>query len=290
MTRRIFAALLVWLALAAACPAQSAKPATITFYHTSDIHEHSAPLARIARFVQDQKKKNPNVIFLDSGDWFNKGDLTPLNTRGEAIVDLLAACKYDAVIPGNHDFAFGYKRLAELVDKYSLPMLAANCVWPAGAAPKKAAPYRIHEFDGVKVAVIGTAPDFLGLKKSSGFKILPIAASIKPVVAKLASKADIIVLMTHLGPPEDKKLIRALPRVDIIFGGHHHKRFSKLTFDKQHETVLQHSGCFGQHIGEVVIKWNGKRIVDRKVRLIKVAPDMPESAEVKAVLKKYVRK
>jgi len=288
MKRLTLAAVAVCAAAAAVSGAAAPGPVTVTIFHTSDIHEHSAPLPRVAELVARRRRKDPNVLFVDTGDWFNKGDLTALGTRGEAIVAMMAAAKYDAVIPGNHEFTFGPRRLAELVDRYSVPMLTANCQWSASVRPRNAAKYRIYKLKGVTVAVVGTAPPFVAAAKGPSVKIRPIAAAVKPLIAELDRKADIIVLLTHIGPPEDRKLVRALPRVDVIFGGHHHKRFKSLDFDKRTKTVLQHSGCFGEVVGEVTITWDGKRIIDRKARLIKITNEMPESEAVKAVREKYV--
>jgi 2',3'-cyclic-nucleotide 2'-phosphodiesterase (5'-nucleotidase family) len=288
MRRRIAATVSLLVSVAAACPAGTPKPVTVTFYHTSDLHDHSGPLPRIARLVADHRRKDENTIFVDTGDWMNKGDLTPLETRGEAVVEMMGAMGYDAVIPGNHDFTFGAGRLVELVNKHRLPLLAANCRWHGDARPRNAPPYRVHRLKGVTVAIIGTAPPFVGAQKGPSVEILPIADAVRDLVAELDHKADIIVLLTHVGPPEDRKLIRALPRVDIVFGGHHHKRFAKLDYDKGTKTVLQHSGCFGDTVGEVIVTWDGKRITDRRSRLVRITRDMPESEAVKAIREKYV--
>jgi 5'-nucleotidase len=184
------------------CYAEASDTVTVTFYHTSDVHENSANFPHIAPFIREKKEKNSNVLFLDSGDWLNKGDLTPLNTRGEAIAAMMQASMYDAVIPGNHDFTFGSKRLLELVDKYSLPLLCANCVWAKNMIPKNLPPYRIYALDGVKVAVIGTAGepfgDLEGLLEVRWMSN-EIVESIRSLVSELEKKADIIVLITHLG-------------------------------------------------------------------------------------------
>ena len=290
MKRWMLALVVACVACVAPCGAETAKPVTVAFYHTSDIHEHAAFLPGVAHLVAERRKENPNVLFVDTGDWMNKGDLTPLKTRGEAIVAMMAAAQYDAVIPGNHDFTYAAPRLLELVGKYSLPMLAANCEWSKPPTPKAPPPYSIHKLNGVRVGVIGTAPPFVGDEKGPSVKILPIAKPVRDVLAEVDRQADIIVLLTHVGPPEDKKLIRALPRVDIVFGGHHHKRFASLDFDKAAKTVLQHSGTFGETVGEVVITWDGKEITDRKSRLIKITPSMPQSDAVKAALEKYAPK
>ena len=47
--------------------AEEPKRVTVTFYHTADIHEHSALLPRIAGFVEARKKEDPNVLLMVLG-------------------------------------------------------------------------------------------------------------------------------------------------------------------------------------------------------------------------------
>jgi len=282
--------------------AEAADTVTVTFYHTSDLHEHSANLPQIARLVREQKEKDSNVLFLDCGDRYNKGDLTSLKTRGEAMSAMIQAMSYDAVVPGNHDITFGSKRFLELVDKYSLPLLCANCVWVGNMKPKDVPPYKIYELDGVTVAIIGTAGSLThsgpaGYKRKDADGLLEVrwetndvVESIRSMVIDLDKKADIIVLMTHLGPKEDRKIAQALPRIDLIAGGHTHHTFDTMVFDEQTRTVIQHSGSHGMAVGEIIFKWDGDKIVDRKARLIKITLDMPKSAELEAMRKSYFSK
>jgi 2',3'-cyclic-nucleotide 2'-phosphodiesterase (5'-nucleotidase family) len=287
MKRQTISVLVVVVTLVAVSAAEEPKAVSVTFYHTSDIHDHSLPLPRIAGFVESRKKEDPNVLLVDTGDWFNKGDLTELNTRGEAMVAMLSACGYDALIPGNHDYSFGTKRLAELIDRFSLPVVAANCIWPDDMKPEQSVPYRIFKLDGVTVAIIGTATPISTQQIDSLLRILPMDKSLSDVVTKLEQRADIIVVLTHIGTPADEKLARALPGVDIIFGGHDHRRNEKLLIAPGTDTVIQHSGSVGQCIGELTVTWDGEKIVDRKLRLVRVTDKLPESAAVAETGKKY---
>jgi len=288
MKRRLFLSLASFSLFGALCWAQGTKPVTVTFYHTSDLHEHAEPMAKIARFVAEKKKADPNVLFIDSGDWFNKGDLTPLNTRGEAMTEMIAACGYDAVIAGNHEDTFGTRRFAELVDKYGPPLVSINGTWPEDVKPKTVKPYAIFELKGVTVAVIGTTTIHRGNAVDELLEVRPIVPAVKKVIGVIDRLADIIVLLTHVGPPEDLKTARACPRLDVIFGGHHHKRYQKLDFKPGTKTVIQHSGAFGSHVGELVLTWDGAKISDRSMRSIPVTATMPDDPKVKAVHDKYL--
>lgn len=269
------------------------KPVTITFYHTSDIHEYSDGFTRIAKFVNDKRAEGGNILFVDSGDRFDTGDLTPLFTRGEAISEMFGAAHYDAVVPGNHDYVYGSKRLAELNEKYSIPMLAAN--WPSQKYP----PYRIYTFNGVRVGIIGIATDIsnylydkeLNIDRSSG--LTPqnlndnIEGPVKAAVKELEPKADIIVLLTHIGSSRDIELAKAIPRLDIIFGGHDHAKLLKIEPNERTGTIILHSSSYGRFLGEVTITWDGGKIVDQKMRLIAVTKDMEQSEELKIIANKY---
>jgi len=260
----------------------------VVLYHTSDMHEHSANLARIAGFVAKQRETE-NVIFVDSGDWNNKGDLTALKLRGEPMAALMGIMGYDAIIPGNHDYSFGGKRLAENIDRYKLPVVACNATWTT-APPKNVRPWRLFKFDGVTVAVIGTATAINKEALGEVVTLAPQIDAIRKAIGEVEDKADIIVLLTHQGAPEDAAIIKQLPRLDAVIAGHQHRCFTKLNYMEATKTVLQHSGTFGKMIGRIALRWDGKAVAGRDVRVVKVTPTMPELPKVAAMGKEYVAK
>ncbi len=257
------------------------KPVTITFYHTSDVHEFSDKFTRIVKFVSDKKAKGENVLFIDSGDRFDTGDLSPLFTRGEAISEMFGAAHYDAVVPGNHDYVFGAKRLAELNKKYSIPMIVAN--WPSQNYP----PYSIHTFDGVRVGIIGIATHISNYLYDKEFDRTDTKEAVEKYVKELEGKADIIVLVTHIGRAGDRALAKDVPRLDVILGGHDHAVVAEVIPNNRTGTVLQHSGTEGELLGEVTLTWDGEKISDQKMRHIEITEDMEPSEEMRAIVNKY---
>ena len=277
---------------------KAATPVTVTFYHTADLHEHGERLSKIAGFVESRKDEDPNVLFVDSGDWFDGGELDELGTRGEAITAMLGAMGYDAMVFGNHDYAYGTPRLAELMDRFALPVVAANVRWPEEIAPEQAQPYRLFELDGVTVAIIGVATDIIGpdwamQEADELLEFLPIEESIGDTVAMLHERADIIVLLTHLGKYYDIKWAKAFPEVDIIFGGHSHDSTPEVFVAPDSDAIIQHSGSGGWMIGELTLTWDGEQIHDPEVRLVWVADEwaadeLPVSVAVEEVYQEYL--
>lgn len=269
------------------------SPVTVTFYHTADLHEHGEPLPLIAGFVESRRNDDPNVLFVDSGDWFDGGELADLDTRGEAITAMLGAMEYDAMVFGNHDYAYGTPRLAGLIDRFALPVVAANVTWPEDLEPQHAVPYRIFELDGVTVAIVGVATDFIGpayamQEADELLEFLPVEETIGDLLVILDERADIVVLLTHLGKWQDRQLAEALPGVDIIFGGHDHVLTDKVFIPVGTDTIIQHSGSDGYFIGEMTVGWDGERIVEPEVRLVWVADELPTSVAVEEVHQEYL--
>jgi len=79
----------------------------------------------MSTIVQAERAINPNVLLLEAGDAFHGLSIANLS-QGQAIVEIMNAMGYDAMVPGNHDFNFGQARLMELARLARFPMLAAN--------------------------------------------------------------------------------------------------------------------------------------------------------------------
>ena len=271
------------------CWSAAAQPVEITIYHTSDFHDTSVNISRIARFVEDQKKSDPNTIFLDTGDWFNKGDLAPLKNRGESMTKLLGQCNYDALVLGNHEYSFGTQRLFDLVRKYSLPVLAYNIELPSDVKkPEIVKPYKILKLGSVKVAILGSACPYTNHQIDKLIKVNPVEQLLDVYINILNQQADIIVLMTHLGSPKDILLAKDFPRIDLILGGHDHRIYNEMMYLDDSKTIIHHSGQRGQCIGEIKLTWNKDQITDRNTRIITITPDMAQSAKVQAIVEGYL--
>jgi 5'-nucleotidase len=94
-------------------------------------------------------------------------------------------------------------------------------------------PFVIRNFGGVKVGIFGllTPETAFSSKPSSNVKFLDPYVTAARVTRQLRARgATVIVAVTHLAMPEDKRLARAA-KVDVILGGH------------EHEVMQSQSGC-----------------------------------------------
>ena len=100
--------------------AEETKSTKLTIVHTNDVHsrvvgdeEKYIGYARLATKIKELKEENPNVLVLDAGDTTHGLSIATIS-KGESIIKLMNQIGYDAMVPGNHDFNYGYDRLLEL--------------------------------------------------------------------------------------------------------------------------------------------------------------------------------
>ena len=81
-------------------------------------------------------------------------------------------------------------------------------------------------------------------------------------------KVDLVVLLSHLGFPQDLKLAAETPGVDVILSGHTHNRLHEPA--RVGDTLIIQSGCHGAYIGRLDLEIADGRVSLRRHRLIAV--------------------
>jgi 5'-nucleotidase / UDP-sugar diphosphatase len=227
------------------------------------------------------------VLVLDIGD-AHVG--TPFGGAMQEIgaeLQCLSLAGYDATTFGNHDFDFGPAVLADAVAAAHkagrVPAILANANFDAAAAGLdglkalgRAGAIRSHmliERGGVRFGLFGMmGADSIQFTINPGALTFPDPiATARDMVQRLrAEGADVIICMSHGGVREPAKgpitegddinLARSVPEIDIILGGHTHT-FIRTPVIVNGTPVVQ-AGCYGQAVGELVIRMEGR---DRKV-------------------------
>ena len=170
------------------------------------------------------------TILVDCGDLL-QGSLESADNKGEDMINLLNAARYDVWVPGNHDFEFGSKILSERIKFFRGATLAANLHFPNVGS------YRIFQKNGYRISVIGMTNPHLHQwffhPEEEGFHILPVEISYRRALQfLLREKPDAIILAIHSGIYPSKRLddrglnvfARRHPEVKIILGGHTHEK------------------------------------------------------------------
>ncbi|MBK5654065.1 MAG: 5'-nucleotidase C-terminal domain-containing protein [Alphaproteobacteria bacterium] len=229
--------------------------------------------ARIASLLNSARRENPgNVLVLDNGDTFH-GTYPAAVSRGEALIPLVNALKLDAMT-AHWEFAWGPAHFRKVVDRLDHPMLAINCY--DKATGDRAFPASVAlECAGLRVGVIGIAATILdksmpphfseGLRFTLGLDELP--AEINRL--KCAERVDLIVVLSHLGFPQDVKLAASVKGIDILVSGHTHNRLERPA--RIGNTLIIQSGCHGSFVGRLDLNVTDGRISDVQHQLISVS-------------------
>lgn len=255
-----------------------AESVEIIILHTNDTHSRveagiydGMGFARISSLVKEYKEKNNNVLVLDAGDTFHGQTIANL-VQGESIARILNQIGYNAMVPGNHDFNYGYERLLELNDITDLPIITANVKKDETTLLE---PYIIKEMAEVKVGIFGLSTPETSYKTHpknvDGLVFANPIETAKKMVEELESKTDIIIALTHLGLSEgseytSKMVAEDVEGIDLIVDGHSHDALAKGL--KVNNTLIVMAGEYDKNLGVVRLTIEDGKLVDRKASLI----------------------
>ncbi len=174
-----------------------------------------------------------HIIKLHAGDALN-GSLYYTLMQGKADADLMNLLCFDAMSLGNHEFDSGDLALANFIEvlqqsrNCQTSVVSANLIL-AHNSPLHASgilPYKIFTKDQTQVAVIGITPVIATMYASRPDEGTTFANELSTLRATInaLNQQNIhhIILLSHLGYDEDKRIAQALPEVDVIVGGHTH--------------------------------------------------------------------
>jgi 5'-nucleotidase len=264
-------------------------PHSELFYdETGEVVETAGGYAHIAGLVEDIRKENPNTLLFDGGDTLH-GTKPLVDSKGEAIIPILNALKPDALV-GHWDFAYGPEQLQKINKQLNFPILGCNVFTEDGSNFLQ--PTELIEKEGVKIGVIGICamivdkvmPEKMskGLKFTSGIDELP------NYIKKLKDEgADIIVLLSHNGFPQDVALLKKVNGIDICLSAHTHNRIYN-PIEVNGARIVQ-CGCHGVFVGNFTIYFEENKIQNYNYELIKVDNSVPKNTEVDKLVKKVLK-
>ena len=273
----------------------------ITILHTNDLHSRlngfypeseytpytvnddktKGGFARLSTAIQREKFKNPNCLTVDAGDFLMGTLFHNLEPETGLQLSLMKKMGYDFVALGNHEFDFGPKTLAQIINKSvergGVPQLMLTnakfsklpdaddnleVLFKNGIIGKSA----IIEKEGIKIGIFSligedaqeSAPNAKPIKFTNA-----IAAARKTVRQLKRDGAQLIIALSHSGivqenkewTGEDVKLAKKVNDIDIIISGHSHTKLEHPI--KVNNTYIAQVGSFGERLGKIDIEIQG---------------------------------
>ena len=280
----------------------AAESKTLTILHVNDVHGNVAGddesiigFEKLKTKVDELKAENPNVLLFNAGDTLHGTTLATVS-KGESIVNLMDAVGFDAMVPGNHDFNYGYERLLELTRMAKFEILGSNIVKEADGT-SDFEPYIIKEFEGLKVGIFGLATEETKVKSSpkntEGIKFASPLETAEKIVKELEKeKVDVIIALSHLGIDEESDITsivvaEKVKGIDIIVDGHSHSTLpeGKLVGD----TLIVQAHEWSKNIGKVEVEIEDGKTIKKTAGLIdfeaakNIIPDPAIKAEIEKI-------
>lgn len=247
--------------------------------HTNDLHGYfeglndkensgsfSALKSKIDFHRMESYKKNIPSLLFDSGD-FMEGNLYYKAADGEFNILMMKKLGFDAIALGNHDFLMGEEHLNNLLYKNSLPLVSSNFIFldKYTSIKENILPYRIYSVSGKKIAVIGgtTNEKFYSWLVPNTKTLSPIEEINKTAKKLRKQNIDIIIALTHIGLPQDKKLVTSSSEIDLVVGGHTHTTLNRPVYMKNKKSKLipiVQAGEHGRFLGNLVFNLDTKKV------------------------------
>lgn len=275
------------------------KKTRVTLFQTTDVHCQLHPhdelywengqavfreaggYATISAMFQSLRKKNPNALFIDTGDMFQGSQLS-VKTTGDAFVPILNACEYDLFLPGNWEVIYGKKRMLELMGQLDAPTICTNMFHDLGNKQKGNfifKPYAIQAFEDVRIGFLGYTDPLVPIRQSPNYSKGILYTAPEENLAEYVrylretEKCDAIIVLAHLGLSQQIALSNhpACEGVNYILGGDTHERV-RVPLQGKYAKVVE-PGAFGSFIGQLDLYFENKQLVHDAYQLLDVSPE-----------------
>ncbi len=241
-----------------------ATNADLIILHTNDIHgrievdEGRLGMPYIGSLVQYYRAQYEYVLVLDAGDTIH-GQAVTNQLEGESAVISMNVAGYDVMVPGNHDFNFGYDRLLELEEQFMEFQLVAANVFKEGELLFD--PYVIKELGEFTVGIFGLATPATYTtthpRNIEGIEFGDMNAAAEKYVAVLREEynVDLVVALGHVGINSSREVAAQVEGIDLFVDGHSHSLL--LRGEWVGETLIVQAHEYSNYLGKVEIDLSG---------------------------------
>jgi 2',3'-cyclic-nucleotide 2'-phosphodiesterase (5'-nucleotidase family) len=209
------------------------------------------------------------------------------------MVPVVNALGLDAM-SSHWEFAYGPSIFKKRVSELNFPVLAIN-IYDETTNELIFPPYVVKTIGDLRVGIIGIASNIVDSTMppsfSEGIRFTLGKDELPGVIDQLrtSEQVDLIILLSHLGFPQDMKLMTDVKGVDLCLSGHTHNRNAQPV--KQGETLIIQSGCHGSFLGRIDLEVTSGKISSYEHQLIEVEssiiPDPAMSEIIGSVLEPF---
>ncbi|MFC4076204.1 bifunctional metallophosphatase/5'-nucleotidase [Salinithrix halophila] len=229
----------------------------IHILHTNDIHSHFEEMPRIQTVLDGLRRelsKTDAVCFtVDVGDHMDRVRVETEGTRGRANRAVMETAGYQMITLGNNELlTFSKPDLDALFTDAPFEVLAANVEEAKGEQPHWLRRWTVREAEGFRIGFLGVTIPFQNFYRLLGWNVSDPLSLLAQEVARLRQEVDAVILLSHLGLGNDRRLAEAVPGIDVILGSHTHHLLE--VPERVGPTLIAAAGKFGGHVGHVTLE------------------------------------
>ena len=264
----------VILAVLSLCAAACAQPKTITILHTNDIHASFLPheafwvrttpkpmtggMQELSWMIDSVRKSTRVGLLLDGGDVMTGNPISDYEYNGAfggALFQMMNLIGYDAWTIGNHDLDISQDNLKKLTSLAKFSTVTANLTDSLHQFIFGNKQYFIVEREGIRIGIIGhITSDLFHVTNTNNLKGVRVQKPweiTQKLIDEIDPKTDLIIAVTHEGLDDDSTLAQSVHGLDVIIGGHDHRR---LTSPKIiHSVIICEAGAYCENLGELIL-------------------------------------
>lgn len=289
----------------------------LTILQTNDLHGHLDDLftledgtvhhnsiAKYATIIEDVRNEEENVLLVDGGDVFLRGEFQA--GQGELETSILKEMDYDAMVLGNNDFRVYpagegtpeslYEQLKDYHRNVNFQILTGNVIdRETGKYIQNVKPWKGFTFDGVKIGMIGLTsmkPEIRGWNDVANLDFIEPVEALNALLPEVGEKSDINIVLSHAGNTEDHKLAQ-VPGVSAVIGADTHKVIETPEYEFNGEVMVpitQAGGEQSHYLGRLDLTFeviDGKMTLAESDGFLYDVTNVPADPEIQAMIDDY---
>jgi 2',3'-cyclic-nucleotide 2'-phosphodiesterase (5'-nucleotidase family) len=259
------------------------------------VYKKRGGMAVLKTMIDSFRKKNPNTIVYDGGDYFHGHAVASL-TEGEALIPIFNKLGYDLMLPGNWEVVYKKKKMLFDMGHANAAKICAN-MWHNTKDENNGElvyqPYWIKYIAGVKIGVIGYTDHLIPKRQSpaysEGLKFEHAEKNVAKYV-KLLREVEgcaVVLIATHMGLAQQVGLANnpVCEGVDMILGADTHERV-RVPIQGKYTKVIE-CGAFGSFLGKLDLEIEKGKLISTNYQLLDVDPaKYPADKEMQQLVEK----
>jgi 5'-nucleotidase len=250
--------------------------------------EAIARLSTYARKLKEDARAEGRMTFLwDAGDAADRRIQICGVTKGYAFPWILNAMGYTLQAMGNAiSLTYGPQAMVEVAAGSKFPILAANCRDGDGPLLEGLREFELIPLTNkISMGVIGLTAPWGNFYELFGLRFPDFLEITRRLVSQLESEGvSMVVVLSHLGLEDDRRLADEISGIDLIVGGHSHDRLS--SGERRNGVLIVQAGEFAEAIGRVDLQLDpdSGQIISSKAEILDIPGDIPPDQAVLAAI------